>query len=196
MLNKLKTYAPTQMIMAVSVFAILAVHTRYLKIEQYGILALVLACVEIVRLFTGQWINSTCIRFYSNASSFLKGEINNFSLQMIASLFFPALIVFFAIKKFYAPLEQTSLALVFLLLCTKTYFLYFQQMVRLNEEKFLFHATSLMQAGASVILTWVLLIYWPVVDAALVALILSYILSLLIIKPKIFFKFTQPTISS
>ena len=134
MLNKLLAYAPFQAISALSVFIVLALQARLLEVEQYGVLALAMASAEIVRLFTGQWIISTFIRFYPQAEINEKKEICDFSLSYSIILLLPSLLIFFLAKLFYEPFNEVSTTIIFLFFASKTLFLYFHQVIRLREK--------------------------------------------------------------
>ena len=51
MLKKLLSYAPVQIVSALSVFLLIAIQTRFLTIAEYGLLALVLVFMETTRAF-------------------------------------------------------------------------------------------------------------------------------------------------
>ena len=62
MFNALLKYAPVQIFAAFSVFALISIHTKLLTTTEYGMLALMLLTVEVVRAVAAQWINSSMLR--------------------------------------------------------------------------------------------------------------------------------------
>ncbi|RAI70739.1 hypothetical protein DOZ80_09695 [Pseudomonas fluorescens] len=184
MLNKLFAYAPFQMVSALSVFAVLALQARHLEIEQYGVLALVMASAEIVRLFTGQWVNSTFIRFYPQADIDGRKEIHDFSFGYTLILLAPALIVFILAKILYEPFTETSTSVVFLFFASKTLFLYFHQVIRLREKTNTYQIAASIQAVTMTFFTWMAMIYDPSIETALIAMTCSYSFGLAFLSPK------------
>lgn len=64
MIASLLKYAPVQVISALSVFALIAVHTHFLTPEYYGVLAVAMVVLELVRAFSTQWLNTSMLRLY------------------------------------------------------------------------------------------------------------------------------------
>nr|MDC2855213.1 hypothetical protein [Ningiella sp. W23] len=62
MFNALLKYAPVQIFAAISVFALISIHTKLLTTTEYGMLALMLLTVEVVRAVAAQWINASMLR--------------------------------------------------------------------------------------------------------------------------------------
>lgn len=172
------------MVSALSVFAVLALQARHLEIEQYGVLALVMASAEIVRLFTGQWVNSTFIRFYPQAGIDEKKEIHEFCFGYTLILLIPALIVFIVAKILYEPFTETSTTVVFLFFASKTLFLYFHQVVRLREKTKIYQIAALIQAVTITFFTWMAMTYDPSIETALIAMTCSYSFGLVFLSPK------------
>lgn len=185
MLNKLLAYAPFQAISALSVFLVLALQARHLEVEQYGVLALAMASAEIVRLFTGQWIISTFIRFYPQAEVTEQREIHDFTFGYTAILLIPSLIIFIIAKKFYEPFTDTSIFTIFLFFASKTLFLYFHQVVRLREKTKKYQVAASAQACSAIIFTWYAMTYEPSINTALIAMAGSYCLALGFVSPSL-----------
>ncbi|MEJ3576484.1 oligosaccharide flippase family protein [Pseudomonas fragi] len=184
MLNKLLAYAPFQAISALSVFIVLALQARLLEVEQYGVLALAMASAEIVRLFTGQWIISTFIRFYPQAEINEKKEICDFSLSYSIILLLPSLLIFFLAKLFYEPFNEVSTTIIFLFFASKTLFLYFHQVIRLREKTKKYQIAASIQAITACLFTWVAMTYEPSINNALAAMAFSYISAITLVSPK------------
>ncbi|VVQ02176.1 hypothetical protein PS914_04179 [Pseudomonas fluorescens] len=184
MITKLLSYAPFQLISALSVFAVLALQARHLEVEQYGVLALIIASAEIVRLFTGQWINSTFIRFYPQAHIAEKKEIQDFCFGYTLILLAPALFVFALLKFIYDPFSEVSTVTVFLFFTSKTLFLYFHQVIRLMEKTKTYQIAASIQAATATVFTWMAMAYSPSIESALTAMTVSHVLGLAFLSPR------------
>lgn len=185
MLNKLLAYAPFQAISALSVFLVLALQARFLEVEQYGVLALAMASAEIVRLFTGQWIISTFIRFYPQAEINEKKEICDFSLSYSIILLLPSLIFFVLAQLFYEPFNEVSIIIIFLFFSSKILFLYFHQVIRLREKTKKYQIAASIQAITACIFTLAAMSYEPTINNALAAMAFSYSLALAFVSPSL-----------
>ncbi|MBJ7018622.1 oligosaccharide flippase family protein, partial [Vibrio cholerae] len=64
MIASLLKYAPVQVFSALSVFALIAVQTRFLSPENYGVLAVAMVVLELVRAFSAQWLNTSMLRLH------------------------------------------------------------------------------------------------------------------------------------
>jgi polysaccharide biosynthesis protein VpsE len=189
MLNKLSTYAPFQIFAALAVFAVLSLQARSLSIPEYGALAIVMAAIEIARLVSSQWVNSIHIRFYAQAGNAERENIHDFSFNYTVMLSIPILCVLILLRLFYEPFISTSIVVVFSFFLSKVFFLYYQQVSRLSERRKQYQVATLIQAGGSVVFTWLVLQYSSTIDNALLAMTLSFLLALIVLKPRGRFSF-------
>ena len=134
MLKKLLSYAPVQIVSALSVFLLIAIQTRFLTIAEYGLLALVLVFMETTRAFVAQWINASLIRLLPAESKKGKKELLTLSFQLLLFLIVPGSISLALCLLFSDELTIILwLALSLLLIC-KSFFLYFQESFRLSDN--------------------------------------------------------------
>ncbi len=176
MLNKLLKYAPVQMFAALSVFALIAIQTKYLSVEAYGILAMFMLITEITRSFSMQWVASSMLRLYPSQTTKIKAEYLAAAINMLIMLFIPALALI-AVGVFYYELFGAG---VFMLLAgfllIKTIYLFFIDIARLDDRVNLYRNSSLAQSISAVIFTLLLLKSGATITDALIALIVSYLL--------------------
>ena len=93
MFNALLKYAPVQVFAAISVFALISIHTKLLTTAEYGMLALMLLTVEVVRAVAAQWINSSMLRLLPSKKT---DEHDNFATIACSIIFcctLPALVL-------------------------------------------------------------------------------------------------------
>nr|WP_257713529.1 hypothetical protein [Vibrio neptunius] len=94
MIKKLFTYAPVQIFSALSLFALIAVQTRFLLPEEYGLLAVLMVIVEASRSVLVQWINNCLIRFYPSAEPARQKQIGATLIRwLIGNLLFSFFVV-------------------------------------------------------------------------------------------------------
>lgn len=100
MIASLLKYAPVQVFSALSVFALIAVQTRFLSPEHYGVLAVAMVVLELVRAFSAQWLNTSMLRLYpgysdrSKSNSFKAFHCWSSSDLCLALLLLPRLYLF------------------------------------------------------------------------------------------------------
>lgn len=185
MLNRLLQYAPVQVASALSIFSLIALQTRYLGTEDYGLLSVCLVLVEITRSIYSQWLNTALIRHYPSASNTDKNTYSNIVFSSLIKLFLPVAIAFttLAIIMF----KQVTLTAIFVLLflvLVKSTFIFFQEMARLSENSKIYRKATIVQSILSILLSWFFLSLSSNVTTAVAAMVLSYIIAL----PIIFFK--------
>ncbi len=180
MLKKLLSYAPVQIVSALSVFLLIAIQTRFLTIAEYGLLALVLVFMETTRAFVAQWINASLIRLLPAESKKGKKELLTLSFQLLLFLIVPGSISLALCLLFSDELTIILwLALSLLLIC-KSFFLYFQESFRLSDNVKKYRYAVSLQAFLSVLLTLLLLSWSSSIVVALFALVLSNLIPCLL----------------
>lgn len=179
MLKTLLNYAPVQIASAFSIFVLIALQTRYLGVEDYGLLSVYLVLVEITRAIYSQWLNTTLIRHYPAANSTDKNLYISIVFTGIVGLFLPVSIAFTLVLFTFFGSASFSVFLVLLgLLAVKSLFIFFQETARLNDQVSKYRRTTAAQSILSMVLTWVTLEYSPSVIAAIIGLSFSYLFSL------------------
>ncbi|MGR5130756.1 oligosaccharide flippase family protein [Vibrio alfacsensis] len=179
MLKSLFHYAPVQISSALGVFVLIGMQTRYLGVEDYGVLSVYLVLVEIARAIYSQWINTTLIRYYPSASKDDKEIYTSIAFSGIVRLFLPISFVFSFVIFFIISNASLSVLVTLIgLLIVKSFFIFFQEMARLNEHVTKYRKATIAQSILSMVLTWITLEYSPSVVAAIVGLSLSYLFSL------------------
>ena len=180
MLKKLLSYAPVQVISALSVFLLIAIQTRFLTIAEYGLLALVLVFMETTRAFVAQWINVSLIRLLPAESKEGKKELLTLSFQLLLFLIVPGSI---SLALCLLLSDELSFVLWFalsLLLIFKSFFLYFQELFRLSDNVKKYRYSVSLQSLLSVLLTMLLLSWSSSIVVALFALVLSNFIACLL----------------
>ncbi|WP_300173196.1 oligosaccharide flippase family protein [uncultured Aliivibrio sp.] len=179
MLKTLLHYGPVQIASALSIFVLIALQTRYLGIEEYGVLSVYLVLVEITRSIYSQWLNTTLIRHYPGANNADKETYASIVFSGIVGLFLPISLIFtLVLFTFFSNASLSILAALLGLLITKSFFIFFQEMARLNERVTQYRKTTATQSILAMVLTWLTLEYSPSVVAAILGLTLSYLISL------------------
>lgn len=179
MLKTLLRYAPVQVASALSVFVLIALQTRYLGVEDYGVLSVYLVVVELTRAAYSQWLNTTLIRHYPAADESEKRTYSSIVFSGVVGMFLPVSIIFTLIL--FALFDHASFSVLFALLgllIVKSFFFFFQEMARLNEHASKYRKTTATQSILSMALTWLTLEYSPSVVAAILGLSFSYLISL------------------
>jgi O-antigen/teichoic acid export membrane protein len=180
MFKKLFNYAPVQVFSALSVFLLIAIQTRFLTIAEYGLLALVLVFMETTRAFVAQWINSSLIRLLPAESKQGKKELLALSFRLLLFLIVPGSISLALCLLFSGELSIALWMALSLLLISKSFFLYFQELFRLTDNVKKYRYSVLLQAFLSVILTLLLLSWSSSIVVALFALVLSNLIPCLL----------------
>ncbi|MGR5207598.1 oligosaccharide flippase family protein [Vibrio alfacsensis] len=182
MLNRLLQYAPVQLASALSVFSLIAIQTRYLGAEGYGLLSVCLVLVEITRSIYSQWLNTALIRHYPSASKTDKNTYSNIVFSSLIKLFLPVAIAFTTLAIImFKQVTLTAIFILLFLLSVKSAFIFFQEMARLTENARSYRKAAIVQSFLSILLTWFFLSLSPNVATAIAAMVLSYVIALPII---------------
>lgn len=189
MLKKLFKYAPVQLVSALSVFILIAIQTKFLGVEEYGMLAVFFLVTEVCRGLSSQWINSSMLRLYPSESQKNKQYYITASLYLLTALSIPTLGVIACSILFYDSFTWSIFTHLVVLLFSKSGYLFWLDMARLNERVNAFRLASLLQSLLSILCTFLLLNFYNSLESALLALIISYITVLPAIATK--FNFTQ-----
>mgnify|MGYP000458414713 CR=1 FL=1 len=184
MINKLLKYAPVQIFSALSVFVLIALQTKSLSLSDYGLLAVFMLISEVVRSFSAQWVSASMLRLYPTQTSLKKIEYLSASVCMLFTLFVPAVILIVLGLIYHDVYSLEVLILLSFFLLSKSIHLYFMDIARLNDKLTQFRLASIIQAISSVLITFSLLSYRPVIEYALYSLIISYLL----VMPLLLFK--------
>lgn len=200
MLKTLLHYAPVQIASALSVFVLIALQTRYLGVETYGVLSVYLVLVEITRTVYSQWLNTALIRHYPGADKTDKPLYASVVFSGIVGLFLPISILFtLALFAFFEGVTWLNLTSLLGLLVIKSFFIFFQEMARLNDQVSQYRRATALQSILSMIFTWLLLEYSPSVESATFGLTLSYFVSLPLVwflPSRVSFNQAKPAIST
>lgn len=191
MLKKLLQYAPVQIISALSVFLLIAIQTKFLGIEDYGMLAIFFLVTEVVRSFSAQWVNTSMLRLYPAETSDNKRHYQTVAVCLLAALFVPASGLI-AIAIFYYDLFTWSIFFsLSLLLLSKSAYLFLLDMTRLNDQVGAYRLSSMLQSVISILATYLLLSYHADFENAVLALVISYV----VVLPFVMFKLTLSTLT-
>ncbi|MGR5318945.1 lipopolysaccharide biosynthesis protein [Vibrio sp. DNB22_19_1] len=176
MLGKLLTYSPVQLFSSIAIFSLIAIQTRILGLEEYGLLSVFIVISELLRYVTSQWIISTLLRFYPSANTIKKNQLAStlfilllLSTSLVASLSVP--IHLFLSKEYLTSGELSS---ILLLSISKSIFFYFVELRRLNEDKKRYQVAFIVQSLSSVGISILLLKENASVTLAIIAVSLSY----------------------
>ncbi|PAR27072.1 exopolysaccharide biosynthesis flippase VpsE [Vibrio metoecus] len=174
MIRHLFQYAPVQAFSALSVFVLIAVQTRFLTLENYGVLAVAMVVLELVRAFSSQWLNSSMLRLYPGYSVREQVQlVQTISLLVIIG----SLLGFIAIAAtlfIYQQLNWELLLVLGALLSVKSIFQYQLELSRLNERLRAYCQASLLQSISSILLSMLCFSYSATIESALLALTLSF----------------------
>ncbi|EOX3390004.1 exopolysaccharide biosynthesis flippase VpsE [Vibrio cholerae] len=174
MIASLLKYAPVQVFSALSVFALIAVQTRFLSPEHYGVLAVAMVVIELVRAFSAQWLNTSMLRLYPGYSD---GEqvqlIQSISLLVIIGSLL-GFIVIAATLFIYQQLNWERLLVLSALLSVKSIFQYQLELSRLNERLSVYRQATVLQSISAVVLSILSLSWAATIESALFALTLSF----------------------
>ncbi|MDF9401271.1 exopolysaccharide biosynthesis flippase VpsE [Vibrio sp. 1180_3] len=174
MITSLLKYAPIQVFSALSVFVLIAIQTRFLTLKSYGVLAVVLVVLELVRAFSTQWINTSMLRLYPSCSVQEQEQlVQSISLMvMIGSLlgFAAITITLFIYQQLSWELSLVLCALLFV----KSLFQYQLEFSRLNDRLIVYRQAIFLQSVSAVIFSLLLLSLSATMESALFALTTSY----------------------
>lgn len=174
MIASLLKYAPVQIISALSVFTLIAVQTRFLAPANYGVLAVAMVVLELVRAFSTQWLNTSMLRLYPAYSNQEQGQlVQTISMMAIVG----SLVGFVAIALIlfiYGQMNWERLLVLCTLLLTKSIFQYQLEFSRLNDRLSAYRQATLLQAVSSVVFSMLWLSWNATVESALFALSLSF----------------------
>lgn len=186
MLTKLLQYAPVQIVSALSVFLLIAIQTKFLGLEDYGMLAIFFLVTEVVRSFSAQWINTSMLRLYPAETADNKRHYQTIAVILLMALFVPASGLVAVAIFYYDVFSWTTLFYLSLLLLSKSAYLFLLDMARLNEHVSVYRLTSMLQSAISLLFTYLLLSYHADFENAVLALVISYFAVL----PFVLFKLT------
>lgn len=174
MISTLRKYAPAQLVSSLSIFAIVAIHARFLDLAEYGMLALLSAALEIIRSISAQWVNNALIRLHPGAPLDEQQTFIETALGLILLLLVPS-VGAIAICLYAYDLSDTQLwMLLTVLLILKSLFSYSVDVSRLNNEYNKYRKIAQTQAILSIILSWLFLSFNPTLQSAVAALAASY----------------------
>ncbi|HGE6132100.1 TPA: exopolysaccharide biosynthesis flippase VpsE [Vibrio cholerae] len=181
MIASLLKYAPVQVISALSVFALIAVHTHFLTPEYYGVLAVAMVVLELVRAFSTQWLNTSMLRLYPGYSEQEKVRlVQTISLFTIAGSLL-GFVIIAVILFVYQQMYLERLLILCVLLLSKSIFQYQLELSRLNERVSSYRQATLLQAISAIALSMILLSWYATVESALFALTLSFSIGALVL---------------
>ncbi|WP_418608721.1 lipopolysaccharide biosynthesis protein [Pseudoalteromonas sp. US3C1013] len=184
MFNALLKYAPVQVFAAISVFALISIHTKLLTTTEYGMLALMLLTVEVVRAVAAQWINSSMLRLLPSKKT---EEHDNFAAIACSIIFcctLPALALVSLGLYLTGLLTLSTFLATFLVFLTKALYQFYLELARIMERLNQYRVAVLTQSIMAIVITGSLLAYSPNILSALSALALSYIAAgLVVFKP-------------
>lgn len=175
MFNALLKYAPVQIFAAISVFALISIHTKLLTTTEYGMLALMLLTVEVVRAVAAQWVNSSMLRLLPSKK---EEEYEHFAAIATSIIFcctLPAVALVILGLYLTDLLTFYTFTATFLLFLTKAFYLFYLELARVMERLNQYRMAVLTQSIMSIVFTGGLLFFYPDTLSALCALFLSYI---------------------
>ncbi|EEZ00647.1 polysaccharide export protein putative [Vibrio sp. RC586] len=174
MIASLLKYAPVQVFSALSVFVLIAIQTRFLSPQNYGVLAVAMVILELVRAFSTQWLNTSMLRLYPAYSAQEQQElVQSISLTALLGSLIGFLVIAVALYA-YQQLSGSLLLVLCALLFVKSLFQYQLELSRLTERLSIYRQATLLQSVASVVISLLLLFFSATMESALLALTLSY----------------------
>ncbi len=179
MLAKIKTYAPVQVVSAVSVFALIAVQTRFLSVSDYGLLAVLLVILECNRATLVQWVNSSLIRLYPSANDENKAQLIGLSSRVFWALSCVACGTIAVCLVAFSQWSLGNFVCVFTLFLTRAFYNYCIERARVEERHSDYRKSVLTQAIFSVVLSYIALFIEPSLFSAFSALIVSLMASII-----------------
>ncbi|USD34508.1 MULTISPECIES: oligosaccharide flippase family protein [Vibrio] len=174
MIKKLLTYAPVQILSALSLFALIAIQTRFLLPEEYGFLAVLMVIVEASRSVLVQWINNCLIRFYPSAEQDQQIQISATLVRWLIGNTLLSCFVIAALVALLSVFEWRVFFAVYAFFVAKVIYLFVIEYARVNQESGYYRRSVMTQAVLSIVMTVVLLSFIPALEMALLALVMSY----------------------
>lgn len=181
MIASLLKYAPVQIIASLSLFVLIALQTRFLSKEEYGILAVILVVVEVIRAISSQWVTVSLLRLHPSSSAERQKALVASTLFVILGLALPAC-GFIAVGLYFY--KQASLSNFFafsLLLLVKSLYLYKLELSRLNEDVSSYRKGSILNSLLSILLSFLFLMQESNIISAIMALVISNLSAILIL---------------
>ena len=175
MISSLLKYAPVQIFAAISVFALISIHTKLLTTTEYGMLALMLLTVEIVRAVAAQWINASMLRLLPSKKT---EEYEHFAAVASSIIFccaLPALALVSLGLYLTELLTLSTFIATFLVFLTRALFQFYLELARVMERLNQYRMAVLTQSIIAIVFTGSFLFFYPNIISALSALVLSYI---------------------
>ncbi|WP_022945840.1 lipopolysaccharide biosynthesis protein [Pseudoalteromonas ruthenica] len=179
MFNKLLSYAPVQIFSALSVFALIAIQTRFLTVSEYGLLAVLLVIMESTRSMFAQWINTALLRFYPSAQSPEREQLLCLSSSLLWLFAAVAVLVVALCLWVFSLFSWSNMLWVALLFVAKGTYTYYLERARVCEQVNRYRYATLTQAVLSVVLTLGCLWLDGALHSALIALVASNAIALL-----------------
>lgn len=179
MLAKIKTYAPVQVVSAVSVFALIAIQTRFLSVSDYGLLAVLLVILECNRATLVQWVNNSLIRLYPSANAENKTQLIGLSSRIFWAMSCVACGTITVCLVAFSQWSLVNFACVFTLFLARALYNYCIERARVEERHSDYRKSVLTQAILSVVVSYIALLIEPSLYSAFFALIISLLISIL-----------------
>lgn len=179
MIKKLLIYAPVQIFSALSLFALIAVHTRFLHPESYGFLAVLLVIIEVSRSVLVQWINNCLIRFYPSAESKKQKQIYTVAVRWLLANIFFSVIVIGVLVALLTEFEWRIFLAVYVFFVVKAIYLFAIEFARVNQATSYYRRSVMAQAMLSIVMTVAFLSLNPTIVMALLALVVSYSIAII-----------------
>ncbi len=171
-------YAPVQIFSALSVFALISIQTRFLDPSEYGLLAVSVVLLELVRTVCTQWLNTSMLRLYPGASDEVaNGLISNIFFMTLVSTF-ASVFILTAVLFFYTPFVWEFYLCLVVLLGAKSIFQFNVDYARLSDNYRGYVLATLFQSLFSVLFTVTLLLVYETLASAVLGLALSYLAGL------------------
>ncbi len=184
MYNALLKYAPVQFFAAISVFALISIHTKLLTTTEYGMLALMLLTVEVVRAVAAQWINSSMLRLLPSKKAEEYEQFAAIASSIIFCCTLPALALVSLGLYLTELLTLYTFIAAFLVFLSKALYLFYLELARIMERLNQYRIAVLTQSVMAIVFTGSLLFFYTNTISALCALVLSYITAgLVVFKP-------------
>ena len=177
MFKALLKYAPVQVFAAISVFALISIHTKLLTTTEYGMLALMLLTVEIVRAVAAQWINLSMLRLLPSKSSDQHSYFAAIACSIILCCTLPAFALVIVGLHLTELLSINTSIATFLLFLTKALYLFYLELARVMERLNQYRIAVLTQSIMSIVFTGALLFIHTDILLALYALSFSYVVA-------------------
>lgn len=184
MLRSLLKYAPVQIFAAISVFALISIHTKLLTTAEYGMLALMLLTVEVVRAVAAQWINASMLRLLPSKKAEEHEQFAAIASSIILCCTLPALALVSLGLYLTELLTLYTFIATFLVFLTRALFQFYLELARVMERLNQYRMAVLTQSIMAIVFTGSLLFFYTSTVSALWALALSYVVAgLIVFKP-------------